>query len=239
LVHSSILKRVSKVNFKKVNDQYNVAPPASLPVKIAAYQRKKMYELFLDLTRISSCDSVLDIGVTADQTYEASNYFEAWYPHKNRITAVGLDDASFLETLYEGLKFVRANGLNLPFEDNTFDYVHSSAVLEHVGNLDNQKRFIEESYRVARKGVFITTPNRWFPVEFHTVLPLIHWLPKSTFRSILSNTPYSFFSKEENLNLLTPAEVKRIMLISTASEPKVQTLPLWGWPSNIIAYAPK
>ena len=224
---------------KKVNEQYNVAAPQSLSVKIAAYQRIKMYKLFLELTRISSDESILDVGVTADQTYEASNYLEAWYPYKDRITAVGLDDASFLETLYSGLKFVRANGLNLPFEDNSFDYVHSSAVLEHVGDINNQNRFIEEIYRVAKKGIFVTTPNRWFPVEFHTVLPLVHWLPKSVFRSILSKTPYSFFSKEENLNLLAPKEVKRIMQTATHSKPNVRTLPLFGWPSNIIAYASK
>ena len=23
----------------------------------------------------------------------------------------------------------------------------------------------------------MTTPNRWFPVEVHTRLPLVHWLP--------------------------------------------------------------
>ena len=27
------------------------------------------------------------------------------------------------------------------------------------------------------KRVFLTTPNRWFPVEVHTRLPLVHWLP--------------------------------------------------------------
>lgn len=224
---------------KKVNEQYNVATPTSLPVRIAAYQRKKMYNLFLELTRVSQTESILDVGVTSDQSYEASNYLEAWYPYKDRITAVGLDDASFLETKYEGLKFVKANGLNLPFEDNSFDYAHSSAVLEHVGDIANQNRLIKELYRVAKKGIFVTTPNRWFPVEFHTVLPLVHWLPKTVFRSILSKTPYSFFSKEENLNLLTPKEVKKIMQASTHSEIDVRTLPLLGWPSNIIAYASK
>jgi hypothetical protein len=23
----------------------------------------------------------------------------------------------------------------------------------------------------------VTTPNRWFPLEVHTLLPLVHWLP--------------------------------------------------------------
>ena len=25
--------------------------------------------------------------------------------------------------------------------------------------------------------MFVTTPNRWFPLEVHTLLPFVHWLP--------------------------------------------------------------
>ena len=49
-------------------------------------------------------------------------------------------------------------------------------MIEHVGGREQQRRFVEESLRVARRA-FITTPNRWFPVEVHTRLPLVHWLP--------------------------------------------------------------
>jgi hypothetical protein len=35
---------------------------------------------------------------------------------------------------------------------------------------------VSEALRVGRR-VFITTPNRRFPVEVHTRLPLVHWLP--------------------------------------------------------------
>jgi hypothetical protein len=27
--------------------------------------------------------------------------------------------------------------------------------------------------------VFLTTPNRWFPIEVHTRLPFVHWLPEA------------------------------------------------------------
>ena len=162
------------------NAQFNVAAPDSLPVRIAAHQRRKMFERFLSELGVLADESILDVGVTSDQTYEASNYLEAWYPHKSALTAAGLDDASFLCRQYPGLRFVRANGLSLPFRDHSFDIVHSSAVIEHVGSFARQRAFLEECCRVARRAVFITTPNRWFPVEFHTVLPLVHWLPKPT-----------------------------------------------------------
>ena len=34
------------------------------------------------------------------------------------------------------MRFVIADGLRLPFRDQTFDVVHSSAVIEHVGSSD-------------------------------------------------------------------------------------------------------
>src|SRR5262245_53167326 len=107
---------------------YNVAAPGSLPVRIGARQPRKMFDAFLAASAIAEEDTLLDVGVTSDQSYENSNYVEEWYPHKSKITAVGIDDASFLEQQYYGLRFVLADGRNLPFGDDSFDYVHSSAV---------------------------------------------------------------------------------------------------------------
>ena len=77
--------------------QYSRAEPGSISIKLAVYQRRKMFDVFLSATGIQPEDTVLDVGVTSDQTYGHSNYFEHWYPHKTRITASGVDDASFLE----------------------------------------------------------------------------------------------------------------------------------------------
>jgi ubiquinone/menaquinone biosynthesis C-methylase UbiE len=119
---------------------------------------------------------VLDIGATSDQTYSSSNYFEALYPHKHRIVAAGLQDASSKRST-PGVRYLRANALCLPLPDQSFNLVHSAAVLEHVGSLRNQARTVAECLRVARRGICLTTPNRWFPIELHTQLPLVHWLP--------------------------------------------------------------
>jgi ubiquinone/menaquinone biosynthesis C-methylase UbiE len=132
---------------------------------------------------------------------------------------------------------VQADGLSLPFEDNAFDAVHSSAVIEHVGSFQNQVQLIKECTRVARKAVFITTPNRWFPVEFHTVLPLVHWLPKRSFRSLMRLSGRSFFADERNLNLMTPAELRRAATAALTNcnvEFQVETQALAGWPSNLL-----
>ena len=164
-----------------------------------------MYQDFLARCAPQADDTILDVGVTSDQAYEASNYLEAWYPNKQCITACGIDDCSFLEEKYPGMRFVPADGRELPFADGSFDFVHSSAVLEHVGSAAMQQQFLSELRRVARRGVYFTTPNRWFPVEFHSVLPLVHWLPPAMFRRTLKLLGHSELASEEHLNLLTPA----------------------------------
>jgi len=216
------------------NAQYNVAKPTPLPIRVAARARRRMYERFLQNTAIEPSETLLDVGVTSDQSYESSNYVEVWYPYKDKITAVGMDDASFLEERYPGLRYCRADGRNLPFGRSSFDVVHSSAVLEHVGSSENQKQFIAELVRVAKRAVFLTTPNRWFPVEFHSVLPLVHWLPKPWFRSLLSRTSYRFFALEENLNLLDRREILQLCSGLDGCRISVESQRLLGMPSNLL-----
>jgi len=216
------------------NAQYNVAKPGSLPVRIAAHQRRRMFQAFLDATGITPADTILDVGATSDQSYAHSNYFEAWYPHKNRITAAGVDDAGFLERLYPGVRFIFADGRDLPFRNAAFDYVHSSAVLEHVGSRAMQTRFIGELWRVARKGIFVTTPNRWFPVEFHTVLPLLHWLPPPAFRAVLRGIGRGFFAQEEHLNLMTRGCLLRAARKAGVAGPRADHVRLGFWPTNLL-----
>jgi ubiquinone/menaquinone biosynthesis C-methylase UbiE len=193
-----------------------------------------MFDRFMLDTGVAAGELILDVGVTSDRSYEASNYLEAWYPHKNKITAVGVDDASFLCNQYPGMRFVMADGLSLPFQDQTFDVVHSSAVIEHVGSLARQCAFIAECCRVTRRAVFITTPNRWFPVEFHTVLPLVHWLPKEIFRSLMRRTGREFFAEERNLNLMTAATLSGVASANRDFTYKVSSVSLAGWPSNLL-----
>lgn len=216
------------------NAQYNLAKPDSLSIRVATQVRTRMFAAFMQEFAPLASETILDVGVTSDQSYTSSNYLEALYPYKDRITAAGIDDASFLESLYPGMTFTFANALDLPFPDGSFDLVHSSAVLEHVGSFGNQTKMVEECLRVARRGACITTPNRWFPIEFHTQLPLIHWLPKPLCRAIFRKSGYAFFADEGNLNLMTEAELRRVMTLFPAHRYNFAPTRLWGWTSNLV-----
>lgn len=53
----------------------------------------------------------------------------------------------------------------------------SNAVIEHVGS-GGGSVMVRESRRVARVEAIHTTPDRWFPVETHSTVLLLHWLPR-------------------------------------------------------------
>jgi hypothetical protein len=226
---------MAKVN-GEVNAQYNLAAPESLPIKFATSMRRVLYARFIEYLCVSEADTILDVGATSDQTYESSNYLEAWHPYKHRITAAGIDDASFLEVKYPGVTFIHADGRKLPFDDASFDFVHSSAVIEHVGSLTQQGQFVAELARVARKGFMLTTPNRWYPIEFHTLLPLLHWLPKSWHRHLLRKCGLAFHAEESNLNLMSARQLEDISQGLVQFDTSINSTRLFGWPSNLILW---
>jgi len=182
----------------------------------------------------SSC--ILDLGVTPDSSLPESNFFEKFYPYKNEITAASIEDASFLEEVYPGLSFVRIRQGPLPFADDEFDILFCSAVIEHVGDRELQRNFVRESLRVSRR-FFFTTPNRQFPMEFHTVLPFFHWLPQPLHQSVLRRMGLDFWARTENLNLLTPQAF--IDLFPPCDELHLSNYRLFGLPSNIVVYGKK
>ena len=210
---------------------YQYQKPVARLFQIPAnYAREKMFDRFITAVSPSATMSVLDVGVTC-QERSYCNTFEKLYPYPEKITAVGLEDAAFLEKEFPGLTFVRADALNLPFADKTFDIAVSWAVIEHVGNRQRQRKLIEEMVRVSRV-CFITTPNRWYPIEFHTVLPFLHWLPPETFRRLLKSMGREFFAAEETLNLLSETEF--VDLLPPGIKVECLHFRLFGLVSNLI-----
>jgi hypothetical protein len=81
----------------------------------------------------------------------------------------------------------------------------------------------------------ITTPNRFFPIEVHTKLPLIHWLPKKMFRKILLFLRMDYFACEKNLNLLDISELKKILdTFSREISYKIYNIRFLGFVSNFL-----
>jgi len=171
---------------------------------ISLRSRGRKLRLFLEELRPTADTTVLDVGADELGFGEGDgcatmNFFEELYPWPERITALGLHDGAGFRATYPHIPYVQGDACALPFEDGAFDIVFSNAVIEHVGGRDRQRQLVSEAIRVGRR-VFITTPNRRFPVEVHTRLPLVHWLPDA-----LSHRAYDLTGREigAEVDLLT------------------------------------
>ena len=174
--------------------------------------RKKMYERFMKKVNPSLEDEILDLGATPDVKLADSNIFDKLYPYKNKLTICSIEDCTNIVNDL-GLKSFCFNEPKkaLPFKDKQFKAVFCSAVLEHVGTREDQEFFINECLRVA-DNVFITTPYRYFPIEMHTFIPFLHWLPWHIFQKIVLLTKGEFWADINNLNLCSKRDIKKMNL---------------------------
>ena len=80
-------------------------------------------------------------------------------PSCTRFTTLDKYSSEAVGKLPNNVEFINATVPPLPFKDESFDYVVSFQVIEHI---DDDKSFIKEVYRVLRKGgkFIVTTPNR-------------------------------------------------------------------------------
>lgn len=180
---------------------YEAAPSGSFARKLVIRARDRIYDDFDRICRPLPRETIVDVGAS-DVIGDAENLLERRYPHLERVTAVGLGTARDFCAAFPQVTYHRVfAGDALPFVDKSFDIAVSNAVLEHVGSQQNQRRFVAELMRVARR-VFITVPHRFFPVEHHTAIPFMHWTDTS-FVLICRLIGKQHWSRPENLILMS------------------------------------
>jgi SAM-dependent methyltransferase len=188
---------------------------------ISLRSRKRKLRLFLDELQPTADTSVLDVGADElgfgeGEGCRTLNFLEEMYPWPERITALGLQDGVGFRSRYPHIPYVQGDACALPFADGEFDIVFSNAVIEHVGDRARQRLFVSEALRVGRR-VFMTTPNRRFPIEVHTRLPLVHWLPDRIAHQAYGVTGKSFATdihllSKRALESLFPGRVRIVNL---------------------------
>ena len=108
------------------------------------YTRQKIVAGIIDSIRTQKAKfSILDVGGYKGKT-------QVFLP-KDKVTIS--DIADVVEKNY-----VKASAMDLPFEDDSRDFVVSFDALEHVAKKDRSK-FISECLRVAKRGVIICAPH--------------------------------------------------------------------------------
>lgn len=171
-------------------------------------------DLFLQLVNGASETSLLDVGGGVGIAGE----FAPVYRRFKIVVVANLRPGPSVVLQGTRVMPATADGCILPFPDKSFDWVFSNAVIEHVGGWQRQRCFAGEVRRVARLGYFVTTPNKYFPIEQHTLLPFYQFLPDDWKRVALRFSP-GYVKEYEEINLLSQrnmaelfpeAEVKKV-----------------------------
>jgi SAM-dependent methyltransferase len=193
--------------------------------RVSLRSRERKLQLFLSLLDPGPETTVVDVGVT-DAPFgggSTDNFFEALYPWPQQVTAVGNTSLERFSTAFPLIRAVQADGRALPFPDGHFDLGFSNAVVEHVaGGREGQRRFVHELCRIAQR-VFLTTPNRFFPVEVHTLVPFAHWLPRQARDRVLNARGF-----HDVLEPLGPAELAALFPYSVRIVNRGMTLTAVG-----------
>jgi hypothetical protein len=211
---------------------YQVAAPRSLGERLLILARDRIYAEFIRHCRPGPDETIVDVGVS-DVISDGANVLERKYPHPGRITAAGLGSAAEFRTAFPQIDYVHIEAnQRLPFADKAFDIATSNAVLEHVGSRDNQRLLVAEFMRVARR-VFLTVPNRYFPVEHHTAIPLLHFSDRG-FALACRYLRKDEWAEERNLILMSMGHL--ISLFPAGAIAGHTGLPLGPFSSNLFVF---
>lgn len=190
--------------------------------------REKRAKLFLENFALDESTKILDLGSESGANIYSILKSTSVAPENVFIADI---DAGLIKKGKEEFGFntvlIDEKGA-IDFPDKFFDIVYCSSVIEHttvdkseVWEFKNgaefkkaawkrQKAFAGEIIRLGKQ-YFVQTPSKTFPVESHTWLPFVGYLPREVLLPVLK-TSNKFWVKaaEPDFNLLSEREMKNL-----------------------------
>lgn len=141
------------------------------PSGLGTRLRKKRHAFFVELIQsLHKPIKILDVGGT-ELYWKAMELPEAL---EVKVVLLNLEEH---DVSSKDFISVAGNATDMKeMKDRSFDAVFSNSVIEHVGDFQAQRRMAKEVARIGKR-YFIQTPNYWFPMEPHFLVPGFQWLP--------------------------------------------------------------
>ena len=127
------------------------------------------------------------------------------------------------------------------YETSSFDVVFSNSVIEHLGpDFADQQRMADEIKRVGKR-YFVQTPNRYFPLEPHFLVPGFQFMPLELRVWLVSHFNVGWYrripdraearSEVESISLLTRRDLRRLF-----PRARIYRERLMGLTKSFVAY---
>ena len=177
--------------------------------------RKKRFEFFNEYClKLTKPLRILDIG-GSDYYWKGLGFTD---DENYKIEIMNIEDQN-TESL-KNISFIKKDVRDLgDIKDSEYDLVYSNSMIEHLNEFEEQRKLANEIMRIG-KNYFIQTPNYYFPVEPHFLLPFFQFLSDDMKTKLVSNFNLGWFEKQTDIvkarelaisvRLLTEKELKEI-----------------------------
>ena len=203
-------------------------PHAVLDLSSRDWKAMKI-ERLLDLPGRRQPLRMLEIGTGAG----GIAYYFATHPSlRCDVTAVDVIDS---RQVRDGYAFHLVPGVNLPFNDASFDVVITNHVIEHVGDAAAQHRHLTEIHRVMKHdGVgYLAVPNRWMLTEPHFQLKFLSWWPHAW------RTPYLRLMRKGDFYDCEPLQMRQLERMLAAAGFRYHNLCIEAWRATLEIERPQ
>jgi SAM-dependent methyltransferase len=217
-----------------------VAPPVPAPQTLpgtwikglfARYSRRaraRRARLFRERFTLTETTRILDLGSETGAAIRAVLEGTAVRPGNVYIADIRPDVVISGARQYGFMPVVVPESGSLPFPDGFFDIVHCSSVIEHVTlakeevwRVTSGRQFRREAWtrqqqfaaeiRRLGKQFFVQTPYKHFPIESHSWLPFVAWLPRGMLVRLFRLTNRFWVKKTApDWNLLVRAQLAQL-----------------------------
>lgn len=182
--------------------------------RISARARARRAEFFRQRFVLDETTRILDLGAERGANIHVVLRGTGVRPANVYIADLEGRDVAEGSRLYGYVAVPLVEGQSLPFPDKFFDIVFCSSVIEHVTvpkcrmwrewsgrrfreeSLARQAEFAAEIRRVGRQ-YFVQTPYRNFPIEPHSWLPFLAWLPRWAQVAVLRLTRFAWVTRPD------------------------------------------
>lgn len=207
------------------------------PSSLASRLRRKRFAFFSALLDVEPKPSrILDVGGTI-------GFWQSMRAIRPGLEITLLNRRPPAQPLPSGFYAAIGDACEMTdFGDAEFDLVFSNSVIEHVGTIEDQLHMACEVRRVGKR-YFVQTPNRFFPIEAHFLLPWFQFYPRPLQLELTRRFDLGWHPKQpdrerasarlDELRLLDATEMQRLF-----PDARIHRERIAGLTKSLIAIGP-